>query len=457
MSAINKIQIKILTTAAFAVVLFSSCKKFVELGPPPTQTVQSDVFKTDPTATSAILGLYSSNTLPNTVLYYSTVPGMSADDVQYNTASTIYDEFENNAITTINSMNENNVWFGSYTLIKNANFAINGLTASQTLTPSVKDQLLGEAKFLRAYAYFYLVNLYGDVPLALSDDPLANATLPRTPAAQVWAQIVKDLTEAQAGLPAAYVGTFRARINKWAATTLLARVYLYQKDWVNAEAQTTQVINAGPGTYTLQTPANTFINTSNEIIWQIANTTGVSTLGANYLSATGVVPNFSLYDTIYKSFEAADLRKTNWAAVTTVSGKNYYHVNKYKVRTGTGNEYNIALRFAELYLVRAEARAQQNNLSGAKSDVDVIRTRAGLGALSATINQPQLLLAIEQERKVELFGEWGHRWLDLKRTNRADAVIGGQKPATWSATDVLYPIPENQRVANPSLSQNQGY
>jgi hypothetical protein len=68
-----------------------------------------------------------------------------------------------------------------------------------------------------------------------------------------------------------------------------------------------------------------------------------------------------------------------------------------------------------------------------------------------------LLLAIEQERKVELFGEWGHRWFDLKRTNRATAVIGGQKPATWQPTDVLYPIPENQRLANTNLTQNLGY
>lgn len=458
MSAISISQIKSITIAALAMMIFSSCKKFVELGPPPTQTVQADVFKTDPTATSAILGMYSASALPNLILYNSICPGMSADDVQYNTPSQYQDEFKANAVTTLNLMSENNIWFPSYTLIKNTNFAIEGLNASQTLTPSVKDQLLGEAKVLRALAYFYLVNLYGDVPLALTDDPLANAVLPRTPAADVWAQIIKDLTEAQASLPTAYQGTFRARINKYAAATLLARAYLYRKDWVNAEAMATQVIIAGTsGTYTLQTPANTFINTSNEVIWQIANTTGVSILGTNYLAAAGVIPNYSLYDTLYKSFETGDTRKTNWAGVTTISGKNYYFVNKYKVRTGTGNEYSIALRFAELYLIRAEARAQQNNISGAKADVEVIRTRAGLGALSATITQPQLLLAIEQERKVELFGEWGHRWLDLKRTNRADAVIGGQKPTTWKSTAVLYPIPENQRIANPGLSQNPGY
>ena len=189
----------------------------------------------------------------------------------------------------------------------------------------------------------------------------------------------------------------------------------------------------------------------------MANTTGLSIFGTNYLAAAGSIPAYSLYDTLYNSFEATDLRKTNWAGITTVSGKNYYFINKYKVRTGTGAEYNIALRFAELYLIRGEARAQLANITGAKADIDVVRARAGLSALNASITQVQLLFAIEQERKVELFGEWGHRWFDLKRTARADAVIGGQKPATWQSTDVLYPIPENQRMANPSLTQNPGY
>jgi hypothetical protein len=339
--------------------------------------------------------------------------------------------------------------------IKNANYAISGLSRSTTLTPLVKDQLLGEAKFHRAFIYFYLVNLYGDVPMPLTDDAIAAASMARTPAGQVWAQIIADLTEAQALLPTAYQGTFRARVNKWAAASLLARVHLYRKDYAKAEALATQVIASG--TYSLQPPASTFVNTSNEIIWQIANTTGVSTFGANYLAATGSIPTYTLYDTLYRSFEAGDLRKTNWTGTTTVGTTTYYFVNKYKVRTGTGNEYNVVLRLAELYLIRAEARAQQSNLSGAKDDVDAIRTRAGFGGLSSSLTQAQMLLAIEQERKVELFGEWGHRWLDLKRTSRADAVIGGQKPTTWQPTDVLYPIPDQQRQLNANLTQNQGY
>jgi starch-binding outer membrane protein, SusD/RagB family len=453
MKAICK-KYKHLGVALLLVTLFASCKKYVELGPPPTSTIQEDVFKTDATATSAILGLYSGQPYGNLYMPFTGYTGMTADDIKYSTSDPILDEFKNNAISITNGSN-NIVWFYSYMEIKNANYAISGLSRSTTLTAAVKDQLMGEAKFHRAFVYFYLVNLYGDVPMPLTDEAIDAAALPRTPADEVWSQIIADLKDAQNLLPVTYQGTFRARVNKWAATTLLARSYLYRKDYANAEAMATQVINSG--TYSLQTPGNAFINTSNEIIWQIANTTGVSTFGANFLAAAGSIPTYTMYDTLYKSFEAGDLRKTNWTGTTTVGTTTYYYVNKYKVRTGTGNEYNIVLRYAELYLIRAEARAQQNNLSGAKADLDIVRARAGLAGVSSSLTQAQMLLAIEQERKVELFGEWGHRWLDLKRTNRADAVIGGQKPATWQSTDVLYPIPQQQRDINTNLSQNPGY
>jgi hypothetical protein len=119
-----------------------------------------------------------------------------------------------------------------------------------------------------------------------------NATLARTPATQVWAQIIADLKDAQTLLPAAYVGTFRSRANKWAATTLLARAYLYTKEYAKAETEATQVIASG--VYSLPVPANAFINTSNEILLQIANATGISIFGANYLAAAGSIPAYSL-------------------------------------------------------------------------------------------------------------------------------------------------------------------
>ena len=116
----------------------------------------------------------------------------------------------------------------------------------------------------------------------------------------------------------------------------------------------------------------------------------------------------------------------------------------------------MVLRLAEQYLIRAEARAQQNNISGAQSDVNVIRNRAGLANTTAT-TQGTLLSAIEHERQIELFAEWGHRWMDLKRTNRADAILGPLKSSNWQSSDVLFPIPLTQIQNDPNFTQNSGY
>jgi hypothetical protein len=451
----RSIQLYFGITALALSLFLTSCKKFTEIGAPPTQVLNSDVFTTDITASSAVMGLYTGNVATQMLVPYTMYPGMSSDEVQYNTPGSDYDGFETNTVSINNTIN-GNAWYYAYQYLRNINYDIAGLTASTTLTPSVKNQLLGEAKFLRAFVLFELVNFYGDVPMPLGNNDLENAFLPRTAAKNVWAQIFSDVKDAQSLLPEAYTGSFHARVNKWAATTLLARAYLYNKDYPNAETEAAKVIDSK--VYSIAAPASAFINTSNEIIWQITNTTGISTYGANYNSVANSLPVYSLYDTLYKSFEPGDLRKTNWTSDTTASGVTYHRVTKYKIRSGTtGNEYNVALRFAELYLIRGEARAQQEKLALAKNDLDVLRTRAGLTGLSASLSRDDMLLAIEQERKAELFGEWGHRWFDLKRTDRAAIVIGGQKKNTWKNTAVLYPVPDAQRLVNTNLSQNDGY
>jgi hypothetical protein len=115
----------------------------------------------------------------------------------------------------------------------------------------------------------------------------------------------------------------------------------------------------------------------------------------------------------------------------------------------------MMLRLAEQYLIRAEARAQLENIPGAQEDLNAIRSRAGLPDTDAD-DKASLLLAIERERQAELFAEGGHRWLDLKRTNRADAVLGPLK-ADWQTPDALFPIPDAERQLNPNLTQNDGY
>ena len=115
----------------------------------------------------------------------------------------------------------------------------------------------------------------------------------------------------------------------------------------------------------------------------------------------------------------------------------------------------MVLRLAEQYLVRAEARVHLNDLDGALVDVNKIRNRAGLGVASGASNELVLDL-IYKERRRELFAEWGHRWFDLKRTGKADAVLSVIKPG-WQPTDVLFPIPQSELQNNPNMTQNPGY
>lgn len=440
----------------------SACEKFVELGAPPTQVSYEDAFATDASAQSVVLGLYVSaagninnaNMSSMTTFY----PGISGDDLQYNATDATTLEFANNSLLNTNSA-VSNLWSNLYQLIKNTNNAIAGLDASTSLTANIKNQLVGEAKFMRAYTYFYLVNLYGDVPLALENDNevFENAQLPRASVEQVYMQIIEDLRDAEDKLGAAYQGTFRARVNKHAASALLARVYLYRGDYANAELFSTKVLTTAD--YQLPDPAVSFENDSQEIIFQIANLTGVTTFGANYITSANVVPAYTLPEAVYNSFESTptvDLRQSNWISAKAVSDQVYYAITKYKLASGTGNEYHVVLRLAEQYLIRAEARAQQGDLAGAKADLDALRSRAGLIALGDNLSQAQLIRAVEQERLHELFGEYGHRWLDLKRTNRADEVLSAIKE-NWQPTSVLFPIPQGQIVLNPSLTQNPGY
>ncbi len=114
------------------------------------------------------------------------------------------------------------------------------------------------------------------------------------------------------------------------------------------------------------------------------------------------------------------------------------------------------LRLAEQFLIRAEARAKTHNIMGAITDVNAIRRRAGLRELPATLGETDLIAAIAQERRIELFAEWGHRWMDLKRTDKIDDVLKPIKPQ-WRNTQKFYPIPLLELTTNPNLTQNPGY
>jgi hypothetical protein len=442
-------------------VLLFSCRKFVEIAIPKTQITTPAVYTDDATAISAIRGIYSKMMEGDFARGYlksvTLLTGLSSDEFINYSSDPNNVEFYTNSLLPVNS-DINNLWKDAYSYIYQANAVIEGLSNSTGLSASIKTQLGGEAKFLRAYFHFYLVNLWGDVPLITTTDYRINATAYRTSSANVYQQIILDLKGAQSNLADdySYSNNERVRPNKWAATALLARVYLYTGDWVNAEAQATMIISNTSRYSIVSNLDNVFLKNSNEAIWQLmpvepGKNTWEGTLFKiqNYVALTNQSVN---------AFEPGDNRKNSWVnSYTDATGLHYYPY-KYKISIDNQplTEYSMILRLAEQYLIRAEARAQQNNVVGAQADINTIRNRAGLSNTAAN-DKASLLLAIEHERLVELFSEWGHRWLDLKRTNRTNAILGPLKGTSWQATDVLYAIPQSELLNDPNLTQNAGY
>lgn len=455
--------------------LSSSCRKFVELDPPDDRLTGSTVYATNEIATSVLNGLYIRISETNNVInsYATTYMAMSADELTnyYVNSVSQYTQLYQNNVTTATEV----YWSTTYALIYNCNVAIEGIENSSKLNAQLKQQLLGEAKFMRALCYYYLVNTYGKLPLVVKSDYRLYTTANRAEVSEIYTLMIADLQDAQAKLSKNYLngdaitpGTERVRPSYWAATALLARVYLYNKQWAEAEAAASTLIN-NTAMFRLVTPASVFLKNSEEAIFQLQPV--IKTNYALFDARTFVLTNSigtssnpaSISPQLEQAFETSDQRKANWIGNTTISGVNYRFPYKYKANNATlaatKSEYLTLLRLAEQYLIRAEARARLNNINGAQTDINAVRNRAGLGDTPANTTVA-LLDAVMKERQVELFCEQGHRWFDLKRTGRIDAVMNVTTPlkgGTWQSYKQLMPIPSYEIGNDPNLSQNEGY
>lgn len=460
----------------------SSCKKLVNIPDPSSSITTSKVFANDSEAKSAMAGVY-------TLLINNSAYGASGLNGFATGMSTIFGGFSANELvcTSTNSgyylynlnrllpddSNAKSIWATAYKAVNGSNAVIEGIetSGSPKLHDDVRIRLTGEAKFVRAFSYFYLVNFFGDVPLALTVDFNKTALMKKTPKNEVYTQIIKDLLDAKSVLPSDFSGGGGERIlpTRWAATALLARVYLYVGDYTNASAQASELISQ-TSLFNLPSDLNTvFLSSSQEAIWQLKQMTGglnkYATPEGYTLYATPALAYLS--DELLNDFETKDQRKKEWCSVDTLSlNRSKYHSYKYK--TGEANvksttettEYYMVFRLAEQYLIRAEAQTLGNlSLGQAIADLNVIRKRAGLDDLSVTLSRDQVISAIAHEREIELFAEWGHRFFDLKRTGRAHDVLSAVKiKQPWTGDyQLLYPIPKSDIQANQNLIQNPGY
>ncbi|HWK06571.1 MAG TPA: RagB/SusD family nutrient uptake outer membrane protein [Puia sp.] len=439
----------------------SSCKKALEAKPAYLSTT-SEQFANDASANAAIAGLYGQINAAST--FTTGIPlqtTLSSDEMSF-VGYQSYGDMFSYALTPA-SATTNSYWGASYNIIYIANSILGGVTASGGVSTATKNQIIGEARFIRAFCYFYLVNLYGKVPLVTGADYAVNSLLPRTSVDSVYQLILSDLAAADSLTSDAYPTDGRVRVNKWAAKAMLARVYLYRGDWVDAASRASEVIGNNQ-VYYLESLDNIFLSTSNEAVLQFWTKQGYTGEGVNSLPSYGTYLYYAMTaDSTYglvSAFEANDLRKSSWVASETSAydGNFYYYSTKYKQNgpNGSNSEYLMVLRLAEQYLIRAEALAKQGQLTAAIADINAIRQRAGLNALSGSLSSDAILSAIEQERRVELCFEWADRWLNLKRTNRAGAVLGAAKTG-WTSDAALYPIPLTEIKNNPNLVQNSGY
>jgi hypothetical protein len=459
----TRVNITYIFTTFLGLLFFgTACKKIIQVDLPVNRMVSDKVFENDGTAAATVINLYSrlvsnGGLGSNSVTYLA---ALSADEITVEKG--VEDlQFYRNQLQATNSK-ISLLWAGGYDGIGFANTIIEGLRKSQTLTEDLKKQLLGEALFIRAFQHFYQVNLFGDIPYVTTTDYEVSGLIKRMPIVDVYDKIVADLVEAKTLLPGNYLHAKqeRVRVNKWVATAFLARIYLYEKDWVHAEEQASSIIKETALYSLVNNLDSVFLKNSTEAIWQLIPAQSHKYTDEGVLFNQPGVPKENvpvMYAGLYDAFENGDKRKQQWVGEKTVGSQTWKFPFKYKKTSPDtiGNEYSMVLRLAEQYLVRAEARAQQNKLTGAASDLNVVRNRAGLDPTGAT-DQTALLGAIERERRVELFTEWGDRWLNLKRTDHAANVLSGIKPG-WGNTDALYPIPYTELTLNPNMEPNPGY
>lgn len=440
-----------------------SCKKFIQVDAPKNSLVPSTVFKSNELATSVLLGIYErmafSDYASGNTRGISTICGLAGDElVGY--GGDLLQIYTNEIIPENSSVSS--MWTSMYARIYTANSILEGIETEDGITPPVKAQLKGEALFIRAFNYFYLVNLYGAVPLHLKTDYKLNSTATRSPVEVVYDQIIKDLTLSESLLSDSYISNDRVRPNKSAVRALLARVYLYLRDWEKAEKYSTLILDK-TSVYKLGNLDQVFLYNSQEAIWQLMPAANGNTPTGTFLILTAAPSSGQVSlstDFVLNAFELNDKRKNAWIKSIVGGSITYYYPFKYKIRSSTDvTEYIMVFRLAEQLLIRAEARAKQGNLIGAIDDVDAIRFRAGLQLIkntNPTIDKDNLLMAIQKERKIELFSEWGDRWFDLKRTDKSTSVFEITK-INWKPEYILFPVPKGEIDQNKRITQNDGY
>jgi hypothetical protein len=468
----------LLAAVLLLLIVATSCENFLEAPLPPDKITTDKVFGDKGTIEMAMMGVYS-----KTTGYYGSgrfiqVTEELADNLNYNPPTNI-DVIANSEYDATNSEGLNLLWNNPYAAINQANLMLQSLPEeTANLTDAETDQYTAENLFLRALMYFELLRMYGDVPLILNPDPQESKSMARTPKAEIYASIIADLKDVMTKLPETNIAGLDARRcgNRYVAEALLARIYLFMGDYANAETAATNVINSE--NYSIETDlTGVIMRRSSEIIFAMDGNLPDAPNSCFIYSFQGM-PMFyqdfpeayawdysgwgCLTQTAIDEFEAEDQRFATlftYSAEENVFSLKYPYGPFFQELADADPQDFCVLRLSEMHLIRAEARTRKSSpdLAGAAADLNLIRDlHGGLPATTAT-TQSEMIEALEHENRVEFMCE-GHRWFDLIRTNRADAVLSQLDYKTgWSAHKVLLPIPAKELINNPNLTPNPGY
>jgi hypothetical protein len=479
----------------FALVL--SCDSFID--PEPTDVLTPEnFFKTSADAVAGVSAVYES-TKWSYWLGYWYMSDVATDDIIAAPNFGSDGHRMSNYIFDATEWPMGSIWGGSYSTINRANAVLDrvpGITMDQVL----RARLIGEAHFLRALAYFQLVRFFGDVPLFQHEADALQVNVARAPAADVYALIVSDLEAAAAALPATYSGADVGRVTSGAAKALLAKVYLTRQDWANAAQTAGQIIASTQYTLLPNWRDNFKIATeitNSESIFEINFDATVNAGGGSVhtlFSLPGAYPGGDAYGLMYAPpslvnlFASSDSRGNHGTFMISPYTDLMSRVDtfvpspafaKYLDETSAQNmtargwlqQSNnwIILRYADVLLMYAEA-VNEGGTPGsmtAEQALNAVRTRAGIGGVLG-LSQAAFRDSVRVERRREFVFE-GHRWFDLSRWGLLDAAIRAKTAelqvlqAPNPETDVhgvrsnLLPIPQSERDANHSLTQNPGW
>jgi hypothetical protein len=410
------------------------------------------------------------------------------NDVQSDNCYAGGDGFDEAAVEelAVNPMNSKNrlMWRQYYSMTGIATSVIENTRMMTEIDETQRQKIMAEAKWIRAFAYFDIVRIWGDAPVVnklipnITPDNL-DEVYPllypaRNPADEIYQMIIKDLEQAIPYLPSTTHGDFKA--SKGAAYGLLAKIYATRgkksgRDYQKVVDYCDLVIQEG---YRLVTnfedmfkPAN---NYTTESIFEVnyTNTAGNWAYWVLFSEEDGTI-SWRRYCTpthdLLARFNPADKRFNSSIVYKNVAYDTYYPASAYPIANKIrAKESNIILmRLADIMLLKAEALTELNNIPQAMEIVNTIRTRAGLGSVDTNQSQDAARLIVEDERQLELFME-GHRWFDLLRNDRAIAVMTQHKNKNGEIIfpsipefRLLWPIPQIEKDTNPRLTQNKGY